>query len=67
MYDSSIPNLEDQEDISEFRFAKFAATFFQVRCALESNFKQLLCFENSGLVKKSNFSCFAVVTLVFSV
>ena len=30
-YDTSIPQMEDQEDISEYKFSKFAATYFQVR------------------------------------
>jgi len=29
-YDTSIPQMEDQEDISEYKFSKFAATYFQV-------------------------------------
>ena len=29
-YDTSIPQMEAQEDISEYKFSKFAATYFQV-------------------------------------
>lgn len=28
--DSSIPRLEDEDDISEYKFSKYAATYFQV-------------------------------------
>ncbi|XP_076812859.1 unconventional myosin-VIIa-like isoform X2 [Clavelina lepadiformis] len=31
-YDTSIPQMEDEEDISQFKFQKFAATYFQATC-----------------------------------